>query len=103
MMSLRTMVDMSRAGRIKTTGAILVGPDEFFVEVGDGAFRADRGRSVAPDFTLSAPVASPIAAAIYGKVPFDELAAAGLKVDGDRQAALGFVDLFHLPAKIGAG
>jgi hypothetical protein len=43
--------------------------------------------------------ASLIAAAVYGKVPFEDLAAAELKVTG-REAALAYVDFFHLPAKI---
>jgi hypothetical protein len=33
-------------------------------------------------------------------VPFDDLAPAGLAVSGDREAALAFVDCFHLPEKI---
>jgi len=102
MMSLRTMVDLGRAGGLNTRGAIRIGQDEFQVEVAKHGFRAERGQPEEPDFTLAAPVAPPLAAAIYGKLPFDELAAAGLKVDGDSKAALRFIDLFHLPEKFAA-
>jgi hypothetical protein len=40
-----------------------------------------------------------IADAVYGKVPFAELAAAGLQAAGDQDDALRFIDLFHLPEK----
>ena len=100
MLSFRTMFDGSRADGLAVTGAIRLGHDRFFVEVADGRLRAERGEIEAPGFAFEAPVASLIAAAVYGKVPFDELAPAGLSFTGDREAALAFVDCFHLPAKI---
>ena len=100
MLSLRTMVDRRRIGDLAVTGLIHMGHDHFFVEVAEGAFRAERGELADPDFAFTAPLASPIAAAIYGKVAFGDLAAAGLSVTGDRTAAIRFVDLFHLPEKI---
>jgi DNA-binding HxlR family transcriptional regulator len=100
MLSFRTMFDGSRAGDLAVSGAVRVGSEHFFVEVADRRLRAERGEIDAPDFAFEAPVASTIAAAVYGKVPFDELAAAGLNVSGDREAALRYVDCFHLPEKI---
>jgi DNA-binding HxlR family transcriptional regulator len=100
MLSLRTMVDRDRIGSLSVAGVIRIGHDHFVVEVADGAFRADRGEISHPDFTLAAPLASPIAAAIYGKIAFDDLGVAGLAVGGDRDAATRFIDLFHLPEKI---
>ena len=94
--------DAREEARDFTRGAIRIGQDEFQVEVAKHGFRAERGQPEEPDFTLAAPVAPPLAAAIYGKLPFDELAAAGLKVDGDSKAALRFIDLFHLPEKFAA-
>jgi DNA-binding HxlR family transcriptional regulator len=101
MLSLRTMFDEGRAGDLAASGAIRIGQDHFFVEVADRRLRAERGEIEAPDFTLTAPAASPLAIAVYGKVPFDDLAPMGLSVTGDRNAAIRFVDLFHLPEKIG--
>lgn len=100
MLSFRTMFDGARAGDLAATGAVRVGAEHFVVAVADGRLRAERGEAEAPDFAFAAPFASPIAAAVYGKVPFDDLAPAGLRVTGDRDAALRYVDCFHLPEKI---
>jgi DNA-binding HxlR family transcriptional regulator len=100
MLSFRTMFDGGRAGALAATGAIRIGHDRFLVEVANGELRAERGEPEAPDFAFEAPAAPLIAAAVYGKVPFDELAPAGLAVTGDRKAALCYVDCFHLPEKI---
>lgn len=100
MLSLRTMCDEGRAGNLHVRGAITIGMEHFHIAVSDGAFRAERGEIEAPDFTLAAPVAQPIAFAIYGKLPFDQLADAGLRFSGDAALAARFIDMFHLPAKI---
>jgi hypothetical protein len=50
---------------------------------------------------LSAPEASVIAGVVYGKIPCGALAASGLSVAGDLATAQRFIDLFHLPPKIG--
>jgi DNA-binding HxlR family transcriptional regulator len=100
MLSFRTMFDGARAGSGKVVGAVRIGHDRFIVEVAGGTLLAERGEPKAPDFVFEAPAASAIAAAVYGKAPFDDLASAGLAVTGDREAALAFVDCFHLPEKI---
>ncbi|MGE3692491.1 MAG: winged helix-turn-helix transcriptional regulator [Novosphingobium sp.] len=101
MMSLRTMFDPELARGVELTGAFLIGGEDFVVTVGGGAIETARGAPTAPRFRISAPVASVIAGAIYGKVPFADLAPAGLTVSGDLEAARRFVDLFHLPPKVG--
>jgi DNA-binding HxlR family transcriptional regulator len=100
MLSFRAMFDGSRAGGLAAIGAIRLDHDLFIVEVAAGGLRAERGEPEAPDFVLKAPLASLIAAAVYGKVPFGDLAAAGLSVTGDLETALRFVDCFCLPEKI---
>lgn len=99
MMSFRTMFDASRAKGLALTGTILVGSETFQVEVRGGKLRANRGAPDRSDFTFAAPAAPPIAAAIYGKVPFAELAPMGLEPAGDLTQAAAFIDLFHLPPK----
>jgi DNA-binding HxlR family transcriptional regulator len=101
MLSFRTMFDASRAAGLRVTGSVRVGEERFVVAVAGGVLRAERGDPEAPDFTFAAPNAAPIAWAVYGKVPFAELAGAGLIVEGDRNAALRYADCFHLPEKIG--
>ncbi len=101
MMSFRTMVNSMRAAGLAVMAAINIGTDRFQIRIADGLLRAERAEPDHPDFTITAPQASVIAGAIYGKVPFEELAAAGLSVVGDQALAERFVDLFQLPAKIG--
>jgi DNA-binding HxlR family transcriptional regulator len=100
MLSFRTMFDGERAAGLAVNGNLRVGEEYFLVAVAGGELRAERGDLEQPDFAIEAPVASPIAAAVYGKVPLEELAAAGLRLTGDREAALRFIDCFHLPEKI---
>ncbi len=101
MMSLRTMYRAPSSSLRQISGNIAVGTDRFYAKVGKKGLRAERGSLDAPDFTLSAPGAEPLAALIYGKVPADDLAGAGLVVEGDAEAAQRFSALFSLPEKHG--
>lgn len=98
MLSFRTMFDGSRAGDLKTTGAIVIGGERFFVEVAKGMLKAERGEIPDPDFTLAAPVAMPIAGLVYGKVSPEALP--GLEIGGKPKKLARFVDCFHLPEKM---
>ena len=42
-----------------------------------------------------------LAALIYRKIAPEHLAEQGVRLEGDRTLANRFIDLFHLPAKIG--
>ncbi|MBW8784384.1 MAG: helix-turn-helix transcriptional regulator [Novosphingobium sp.] len=99
MVSFRTMFDPKRAKALACTATIWVGEESFRLRVAKGHLSIRRGEAKAPDFTIAAPVAAPIAALVYVKVPAAELAAAGLSLDGDLAVAARFVDLFHLPAR----
>jgi DNA-binding HxlR family transcriptional regulator len=99
MLSFRTMFDCERAGKLKTTGAIRIGGEAFWVKVSKGRLKAERGEIAAPDFTIAAPAAMPIAGLVYGKAPLEALP--GLAVSGDPGKLAGYVDCFHLPAKAG--
>jgi DNA-binding HxlR family transcriptional regulator len=98
-LSFRTMFDAGRAAGLDLTGTLRIGAEPFHVAVRNGELAIGRGDAAAPGFVLSAPAASPIAAAVYGKVPFADLAPAGLALAGSEAAALAFVDCFHLPEK----
>ena len=102
MLSLRTMFDPARARGMSVTAVLAIGSERFVARIAGGRLRAERRTGEAPDFTLSAPTASPLAALIYGKRSCAELAEAGLALTGDRAAAARFVDVFHLPDKIAA-
>lgn len=98
MMSFRTMFDARLAAGLSLVGVLVAGPESFTVTVADGKLAIRRGRCDAPRFTLAAPDAMTIAAAVYGKAPFAGLAR--LDVQGDEAAARIYVGLFHLPEKI---
>lgn len=101
LMSFRTMFDTGRAGKMALKAAVQIGREHFQVRVRKGRLTAERGQSPSPDFAISAPSAEPIAAMVYGKLPAAQLGAAGLVLVGDAAAAQQFVDLFHLPEKVG--
>lgn len=99
MLSLRTMFDGVRASEGAIVAAIEIGADRFIARMAEGRFTAERGEAENADFTLAAPVASILAAVIYGKVPLDDLSSAGLRFTGDQAVAARFIDCFHLPEK----
>lgn len=98
MLSFRTMFDARLARGLSLVGVILVGLDSFTVTVSDRTLAIRRGRFDAAQFTISAPDAMTIAAAVYGKVSFAELD--HLQVRGNEAAARTYVGLFHLPTKL---
>ncbi len=98
MLSFRTMFDAQRAADRLLLGILIVGPESFTVTVADSTLVIRRGRSDAAQFTLVAPDAMTIAAAVYGKVSFAALPQ--LEVQGDKKAAQTYVGLFHLPKKL---
>jgi hypothetical protein len=70
------------------------------VDVADGGVSVARGDLDDSAVVFTGP-ASVIAAAVYGGVPLDELAAAGaLSVEGSMKVAKRFVTLFPLPEKV---
>ncbi len=100
MMSLQALFDPAKAGVSALSGAIRIGAETYGVKVAGGRLDILRGEPEAPRFTITAPDATPIKRLIYGKAPPDSLASAGLAMSGDGEAALRFVDLFHLPVKM---
>jgi DNA-binding HxlR family transcriptional regulator len=98
MLSFRTMFDGERGRNLKAKGAIRIGGEAFFVKVSKGRLKAERGEIDDPDFILAAPVAMPIAGLVYGKAPPEALP--GLEVSGDPGKLAGYIDCFHLPAKV---
>jgi len=98
-LSFRTMFDPERAEGLDITGTLRIGEEPFRIAIADQRLTVERGEAEAPGFTLSAPSAMPIAAAVYGKVPLPELATAGLALSGSAFAVAGFIDCFHLPEK----
>jgi hypothetical protein len=101
MLSFRTMVDKARARKFDATIGFEVAGETYFAELKDGRLPIRRSAIDDAQVTFRAPVAPLLAAVFYGKVPPEELAGQGVRIEGDRALAERFIDLFHLPAKVG--
>jgi hypothetical protein len=99
MLSFRTMFDRARAKGMKGRIGFRLGAETFLLDLAGGRLRVERGPVEGADVILSG-TAPALAAAVYGGVPFDALAAEGaLAVEGDRALAEAFATLFPLPPK----
>lgn len=101
-LSLKTMFDPARGKGWDAVIGIEIAGEPFVASVKDGTIDVERGRRARPDAWLEVPAASVLALLFYGDVEVEKLEAdAGLVIDDDRDLALRFVDLFHLPEKRG--
>ena len=98
MVSFGAMMDRDKAARVRLTVAVRLPDDAFVVEVDQGRLAIRRGETSLLDATFAGDTMA-LRVTVYGKAPFD--AAHGATVSGDLAAAQAFVDLFHLPEKIG--
>ncbi len=101
MISFRTMLDRERAKDFETTIGFEVAGETFLARLADGRFPIARGDIDGAEVVFRAPAAPLIAALFYRKIPAEDLAGEGVRIDGDRALADRFVDLFHLPEKVG--
>jgi DNA-binding HxlR family transcriptional regulator len=99
MLSFRTMYHPERARELDATIGFRFGSDSFLARSRDNELEVVRGDTTGADATfIGEPTA--LAGAVYGKVPLDDLAAAGaLRVEGERKAAERFISVFELPPK----
>jgi DNA-binding HxlR family transcriptional regulator len=99
-LSFRTMFDARRAEGFRARIGVKFGPESFVVEIAEGEIATRRGETDGADVVFEGS-SQTLAAAVYGGVPLDELAAAGaLKTSGNRAIAERFLTLFPLPAKV---
>ena len=97
MISLNTLIDPARATSTKAMTIAFRLPDDAFVaRLEDGDLSITRGTTEAADAILVGDTMA-LRRTIYGKRGFG---GDGLHVEGDRDAAQAFVDLFALPPKI---
>ena len=101
MLSFRTMLDKVRAREFDATIGFDIAGESYRAELKDGQLPIRRDAVGDAQATFRAPAAPLLAAVFYGKVPPEDLAGQGVRIDGDRALADRFVDLFHLPAKVG--
>ncbi len=99
LLSLRTMIDRALANDMDMRVGFRFGEDEYVAHVAAGAIDIARGDAGEGDIVLAGEPAG-LAAAIYGDVPLEDLAAAELlTLTGPREAFGAFSALFTLPPK----
>jgi DNA-binding HxlR family transcriptional regulator len=101
MLSLRTMVDRDKVASFDGTIGFDVGGDTFVAEPDGREIPIRRGSAEGADLIFRAPAAPLLAAIFYGEVPPSELATQGVSIEGDPALAEHFIDIFHLPTKVG--
>ena len=101
MLSMRTMFDPAKAeGMQATIGFDIVG-ETFVARMADGRLPIERADPGIAEAVFRAPGAPVLAGLLYGGVGADELERdAGLVIEGDRDLALAYADIFELPAPI---
>jgi DNA-binding HxlR family transcriptional regulator len=98
-LSLRTMLDSSKAAGIDARIGFRLGEETFLAHLADGRIDIARGALDRADLILTGtpPV---LAGAIYGGQTLEALEGAGLlRIEGDRELARRFIGLFPLPPK----
>ena len=100
-LSFRTMLDKPRAKAFDATIGFDVAGETYLAELKGGQLPISRGTIDGAQVTFRAPAAPLLAAVFYGKVPAKDLAEQGVRIEGDARLATRFIELFHLPAKVG--
>ena len=99
MLSFRTMLNREKAREFEADIGFDIGGQQFRARLANGELPIVRQDVAGAKVIFRAPVAPLIAAHFYRKTPVAELAP--LMMEGDAALSARFVDLFHLPAKIG--
>lgn len=93
LLSLRTMLDMSRVGEFRVTIGFEFGAEAFVATLDEDGLAIRRGETDGAGVTLAGD-STAVAAVIYGGAPLD-----GIEIRGDAALARRFVTLFPLPEK----
>ncbi|MBB4632313.1 winged helix-turn-helix transcriptional regulator [Sphingosinicella soli] len=96
MLSLRTMLDTTRAGDMRAGIAFRFPDDAFVADLADGRLAIRRGERDDAEVIFTGGTMALIRV-FYGKRP---IAGEALTVDGDPGTAARFIDLFALPPKV---
>lgn len=99
LLSFRTMFDLARIDGLKLTVGFRFGEDEYLGHITPEGITMKRGRADEGDILFSGQPTA-LAGFVYGDVPLEALAEAGiLHLQGDPALAARFASLFHLPPK----
>jgi DNA-binding HxlR family transcriptional regulator len=97
MVSFQTMFDPEAAGDLGASYEVMLGGQDFGIEVKDGGIRVYRGAPADPAARIQADVDT-LAALVYEDGDLDETLRAGeVEIEGDRPAVERLMGLFRLP------
>lgn len=101
MLSMRTMFDPAKAPGMQAIIGFDIGGETFVARMANGQLPIERGDPAGAEAVFHAPAAPVLAALLYGGVTAAELERdAGLVIEGDRDLALAYADIFELPAPL---
>ena len=100
MLSMRTMFDGEKALGIDTEIGFDIAGEQFVATLRDATLHISRGEPRGAEAVFYAPAAPVMAALLYAGVPVSQLEEDGLVIEGDRERALAYADIFELPDKL---
>ena len=101
MLSMRTMFNPAKAANLRARIGFDVAGEEFLAAMVNGELPIKRGHAAQGQAIFRMPNASVLAGLLYAKVPVEDLEReAGLNIEGDRNLALRYADIFALPDKL---
>lgn len=101
MLSMRTMFDPARAGKLEAVIGFNIAGEHFTARMKDAMLPIERGIARDAQAVFHAPAAPVMAGLLYADVPIGELEQdGGLRIEGDRALALDYAAIFELPAKL---
>lgn len=102
MLSMRTLIDPIAARPLTARIGFETDGESFVGHLGGGELNIVRDDTAGVDLLLRAPTPAEIGILLYAKMPMDEWAKGeGRLLEGDRELAQNFIDLFALPEKVG--
>ena len=102
-LSFRTMFDARAAEGLEAIYELRLGEESFRAEVAGGCFEVVRGSAERPNATIEADP-STLAELVYeGRQLAQALDAGEIKIEGDEEAVVRFLDLFPLPEPAAVG
>jgi DNA-binding HxlR family transcriptional regulator/putative sterol carrier protein len=99
-LSMRTMFDPARAGDLRLSLDLRLGPERFRVAVAEGRLDAERGEAERPDVTLATDPDT-LVGLLYGGADVEAAVATGTaRLEGDAEALRRFLGAFGMPEPV---
>lgn len=101
MLSMRTMFNPAKAVGMRARIGFDVAGEQFLAALANGELAIKRGHATQGQAIFRAPDASVLAGLLYAELPPEQIEKeAGLVIEGDRDLALRYAEIFALPDKL---